>query len=237
MKRLASDVLNIAAGEIGTTENPSNSNKQKYGEEYGWNGVPWCMQFVWWCFRKACLSLLFYDGGKTAYCPDYVKWAKQNGTWTEGPYKPGDIIFFNFSGGSIAEHVGIVESVSPGAVTTIEGNTSMAGSQSNGGAVLRRYRLLSSVIGAARPAFDEPEEDKQFKVTEEIAKQIVDLYRSSLKDSDSASWSEAARTWAIQTGLVQGDGNGNYAWKDFLTVERFVTILYRYNMKIREGCT
>ena len=36
---MAKDVLTVAAGEIGTTESPSNSNLQKYGEWYGWNGV------------------------------------------------------------------------------------------------------------------------------------------------------------------------------------------------------
>ena len=34
--------------------------------------------------------------------------------------------------------------------------------------------------------------------------------------------------WAIKTGLMQGGGDGNYMWQDFLTREQLVTVLYRF---------
>ena len=40
------EIIQRAAAEEGTTENPPNSNKTKYGEWYGLNGVPWCAIFV-----------------------------------------------------------------------------------------------------------------------------------------------------------------------------------------------
>ena len=57
--------------------------------------------------------------------------------------------------------------------------------------------------------------------------------RKELRDNDSASWSEEARTWATEIGLIAGggtgdDGNPNYMWEDLLTREQFVTVLYRF---------
>ena len=58
--------------------------------------------------------------------------------------------------------------------------------------------------------------------------------RDELQDNDNGgSWSEDARAWAINSGLIQGNGetiNGepNYLWEDMLTREQFVTVLYRF---------
>jgi hypothetical protein len=51
---------------------------------------------------------------------------------------PGDIVVFTFS------HIGIVESVQPGSVKTIEGNTNEEGSR-EGTAVQRKSRSNSAV--------------------------------------------------------------------------------------------
>lgn len=209
MKRLASDVIAVAASQVGITESPANSNKQKYGEAYGWNGVPWCMQFVWWCFREAGLSALFYDGGKTAYCPDYVKWAKHNGTWVTKDYKPGDIVLMDFKGNGEAGHVGIVESVSDEGLNTIEGNTSGT-NQDNGGAVMRRFRTWRYILGAARPAYD------------------------NLNEEGAHSWSKEAREWAIMNRIFVGDENGNMRWPDAITREEMAEVLFRYNEVVRK---
>lgn len=151
----ANDILTIAKKELGTKESPANSNKTKYGEAYGWNGVPWCCIFVWWCFNQANAGSLFYNGSKTASCTMLMNHAKKNGQWVTSGYKPGDIILFNFdSNKNTADHVGICESYNNGKVTCIEGNTSASGSQSNGGEVMRMVRSSSLVIGAYRPKYD-----------------------------------------------------------------------------------
>lgn len=41
-----------------------------------------------------------------------------------------------------------------------------------------------------------------------------------------ASWSEDARNWAVENGIVQGDGNG-INWNDTVTLERLIVILHR----------
>lgn len=57
--------------------------------------------------------------------------------------------------------------------------------------------------------------------------------RKDLQDNDSGQYSEAARKWAVETGLIAGNGttiNGepNCMWQDFLTREQLVTVLYRF---------
>lgn len=152
----ASDVVNVAKGEIGVKESPKNSNKQKYGEEYGVNGTPWCVQFVWWVFKHAGAASLFYGGKKTAYAPTLMKYYKNKGQFVNGGYKPGDLLFLDFNSNGAADHMGIVEKVSGSKVYTIEGNTG-TGNDTNGGAVMRRTRTASNILGAGRPAYTQEE--------------------------------------------------------------------------------
>lgn len=151
----ASQIVNKAASQIGVTEYPPDSNKQKYGVWYGMNGQPWCAIFVSWVFAQC--DALDVVGGKFSYCPYWVEYAKEHGMWLGRKEKPqtGDLIFF--SNGKRACHVGIVEKRNGStSVTTIEGNTS-AVSNDNGGAVMRRTRSYGSVgsswfiLGFMRP--------------------------------------------------------------------------------------
>ena len=57
--------------------------------------------------------------------------------------------------------------------------------------------------------------------------------RKDLQDNDCSDWSEAARQWAVNNGIVQGgaplpDGSANFMWQDMMTREQFVTVLYRF---------
>jgi len=154
----ANDILNVARGEIGVTEHPPQSNNVKYNTEYygrpvyGDDAYPWCMVFVWWVFKHAGASDLFYGGNKTASCPTFARWAMTTGRWFVGGYKPGDIMIFRFSSSGY-DHVGIVEQAnSDGTYNVIEGNTSLT-SDDNGGAVMRRKRYVSQIVGAYRPDY------------------------------------------------------------------------------------
>lgn len=58
----------------------------------------------------------------------------------------------------------------------------------------------------------------------------------SYQDNDSGKWSEAARKWAVENGIVAGvgngkDGNPNYAWEAPLTREQYVQTEYRQHLK------
>lgn len=57
---------------------------------------------------------------------------------------------------------------------------------------------------------------------------LMQEYRAGLQDNDAETWSQAARSWAIKTGLMQGGTSGNYMWQDFMTREQLATVLYRF---------
>lgn len=149
----AAALIDIARREIGTVERPANSNRQKYGAAYGMDGVAWCNQFTWWCFREAGLSALT---PKSAYTPATYDWYRRKGLTGTAP-RPGALVFFDFPNDGVnrISHIGIVEAVNrDGSITTIEGNTSSgsAGSQRDGGGVYRRVRKVG-IVGYAYPAY------------------------------------------------------------------------------------
>ena len=149
-------VLYAAASQVGTTEKPAGSNAVKYNEAFygrkvSGSAYPWCVTFVWWVFRQAGFSLY-----KTASCTALVERYREAspGQIIQQGYRPGDLVFFDFSGRRAkTEHVGIVESVAAdGTLTTIEGNTG-SGSNANGGAVMRRTRKPGLVTCGIRPGY------------------------------------------------------------------------------------
>lgn len=57
--------------------------------------------------------------------------------------------------------------------------------------------------------------------------------RKGLQDNDAGTYSAEAREWAVNNGLIAGngttiDGKPNCMWGDLLTREQFVTVLYRF---------
>lgn len=225
----ASEILKIAAGEVGYTESPANSNRTKYGETYGWNGVAWCVIFLWWCFHEANASDLFYGGGKTASCGQLRTYAVEHKQWvTDGEYRPGDLVIFDFPGTSATtDHIGIVESVNGSVLTTIEGNTSPtdAGSQYNGGCVARKKRdtLKTKIVGAYRPEYTEDDDT----MTYEQWKEFMQQYKEELREKPGSNWSKADRDWATENGIVQGDENDRFMWQDFVSREQMAAMMHR----------
>ena len=197
----AEKILEIARKELGTKEFPPNSNRVKYnnayyGREISGSSYAWCCVFVWWVFREAGAPELFYGGGKTAYCPTLQKFHKAQAV--KGDYRPGDVIFFNFTGKSNAAHVGICESFDGTYITTIDGNTGTA-NDANGGAVMRRRRSKKYIVGAYRPAY---KEDKI--VTYEQWKEYMDRYRRELGTQPAPSWSAQELEEARRLGVTDG---------------------------------
>ena len=162
----ANDVIKIAQGEIGVKESPANSNMQKYGKEYGANGTAWCCQFVWWVFKHAGASELFYGGGKTAWVPSVRKHYAQKGKWIrrgDGTPKPGDLIIFgNRDDSGSGKHIGIITKVTSSTVYTVEGNTTKTGYSANGGMVAAKSysRTNSNIAGYCTVDYDKESEAK-----------------------------------------------------------------------------
>ncbi|MBB5934580.1 peptidoglycan-binding protein [Streptomyces zagrosensis] len=147
-------MLSAAAADVGYKEGPSN--KTKHGAWYGLDYNPWCdMAVSYWAHKSGNAAVV----GRFAYCPSHVNWFRARGQWVSknAPAKRGDIVFYSWDGGPVADHVGIVTEDAPagGTLRTIEGNTSAgnAGSQGNGDGCYRRTRSRASVLGFGRPAY------------------------------------------------------------------------------------
>ncbi len=223
----AHDVLRIAAGELGSAERPAGSNCTKYGQWYGLDGYSWCMIFVQWCFAQAGVKL----PKRTASCGDLMRSAQGAGCWITSGFQPGDVVIYDFPGGAATDHCGIVESVAGADVTAIEGNTSEQGSQSNGGMVCRKRRAGKLIVGAVRPAFEEKKEEET--VDAEKFRELWMALRREFQESAGGQWSQEARDWAVNSGLISGsgklpDGSPNYMWEDVMTREQLAAVLYRF---------
>lgn len=143
------EIIRIARGEVGYSEQPPNSNKTKYGKWFGLDGVSWCGIFVSWVYAQAGAQLPRIDYLKGfAGCQTAVAYFKKNQKITDKP-KSGDIVFFDWKGDGRHDHTGIyVRHISPTIIETIEGNTAV-GNESNGGQVMIRTRGVKNVLFAS----------------------------------------------------------------------------------------
>lgn len=145
----ATTVLSQAKRRLGIQEQPPHSNRTTVGRDFGWNGVPWCAEFVCVCLLNAGFRFR-----KTASAPLLNSELRSHG-W-KGVRKvnarAGDVVFFSWPGtSSTIDHTGIVEGrAADGRLVTIEGNTALA--NGNGG-VARKVRALSCVVSVVRPPY------------------------------------------------------------------------------------
>jgi CHAP domain len=123
---LGGQIVAIAEGQLGQTEQPPGSNESPAIAEYrsatagAVPGAPWCAYFASWVARQAGEPLGEQGQGLGAVS-DIWSWAQSTGrALANGPGvvpQPGDLIVFG------DEHVGIVRGVLPnGQIETIEGN-------------------------------------------------------------------------------------------------------------------
>ena len=157
----ADQVIGVAASQIGGYYPGASPYGQWYAEytgqtNQGFATAAYCAMFVSWCAAQV-------DGLDViplhASTQSGAAWFRSASRWVSGrgDIRRGDIVYFDFNGGSSIHHVGIVESVSAnGTFNTIEGNTSgtAGGSQVNGRAVCRKTRS-GYVVGYGRPAYSE----------------------------------------------------------------------------------
>ena len=113
----------------------------------------WCDIFVTTVFQQVGLSDLI---GRECGVQRHIGIMEKKGIW-KGRTQPkvGDIVTFDWDGGGWADHIGIVESVNNGVITTIEGNSALyAGSTAKTKVNRKTYNWNSRYIkGYARPAY------------------------------------------------------------------------------------
>ena len=133
-------------------------------------------------------------------------------------------MLLNFRGKQEPEHCGLVIEVNRWVVTrelmqiqTIEGNTSVNGSQDNGGMVAEKTRYPSQIVGVCRPQY-QPEQEA--------------------KDDVSGHWAKGSIEWAKEKGLIKGYPDGSFKPNNPLTraeacaiLERFYELLWEDDMR------
>ena len=207
----ASKVLDIARTELGTKESPANSNRVKYntwyyGREVSGAAYPWCMAFVQWCFHQAGVPLPI----KTASCGALMNAAKKAGQWVTKDYRPGDVVIYDFPGGAATDHTGIIEEVTLTGVVAIEGNTSQAGSQSNGGMVCRKTRPAKQIVGAVRPKFEEDDDLNIDKLTDAELVKLAERMQAALAKRPVSAALAAELQEAQAKGITDGTSPGAF---------------------------
>lgn len=165
-------LMQIAIKQNGYKESPPNSNRTKFGEKFGENGVPYCAIYEWYCgavasekfggcnpiAKNSNAAWIQEDTVNLKHGSWVMKKTASNTTKKEGLAKvqEGDIIDFDFGMNNLfRQHTGLAIGRIGDYYITIEGNTSSSekGSQSNGGMVAIRRRHYKEVCSIVRPKF------------------------------------------------------------------------------------
>ena len=207
------------------------------------NGYSWCDIFVDYCFiytfgLELGMEMTFQPyKGYGAGCTNSMQYYKKNDAFYNTP-QAGDQIFYTKDGGKTSYHTGLVYNVDSTYVYTIEGNTSTsAGVVPNGGCVAAKVYKRSSryIAGYGRPDWSLIKEDDDTMTQDDFNKMFavaMAAYEAEMQDNDAANWSDAARRFMVDNGLISGigkDENGKniYAWEMNVTREQLSAIMYR----------
>jgi hypothetical protein len=149
--------VKIALKDVGIIESPPGSNGGGEGgritkmlKNVGLSPGPvsyWCAAAVttWW--KEAGIT-----GPNSALCSNWESWAKKNGKWSQTPVV-GAAVVYHFGRKAGADHIGLVAAIDEkGTITTIEGNTSKKGLNSNGGGVFQKIASHKTILGFVIPS-------------------------------------------------------------------------------------
>ena len=149
-------VIDAAKGWLGATEYGEYHkeiiecyNKARWSDAYKMTlADPWCAAFVVACFQRAgCADLIPCYAACDQMISIFKKW---NRWYPRSSYSPkrGDIIFYEWNGDTVSDHVGIITQNSFGDLSVIEGNKSDTVG----------YRNISinsaNILGVGRPNYD-----------------------------------------------------------------------------------
>lgn len=87
--------------------------------------------------------------------------------------------------------------------------------------------IRNKVLPPVMPEYMEEE------MSYEQFKEFMERFLSELGEQEPSKWSEEARKWAEENGIIAGDGKGNMQYKSFCTREQMVTFLKRITETIK----
>lgn len=152
----ALDVLNVARTQIGFHEGANNENP--YGDWYGVPNAPYCAMGLSWCFAQVGLSNLIAAQTPKgfSYNPTALHWFQMQGlVVNKMSMTTGDLVFYDWNGDGVADHVELCEAASPGGFTTIAFNTGNPNDPTQEGC-WRVHRNWLFVIAVVRPKYPKP---------------------------------------------------------------------------------
>ena len=160
-----------AATYLGTQGRPNTFSTwyaARHGKEY--LTAPWCAMFISYVANRLGLGKAI---GEFAYCPYWVEWFKARKQWGRTP-RVGALVFFDWNGDKVADHVGIVESIGGNGFYSLEGNTG-----GRPGEVIRHNRGMAKVLGFGYPVIPASVKPKLYTVVRgdtliSIAKRFYD---------------------------------------------------------------
>jgi hypothetical protein len=148
-------IVKFAKIDIGTTESPLPPNKPENSgarvlemlRNTGINGPAyWCAAAVTTWYKSAGAR---YPKPGSASCDVWMSWAKKNNLFSTSPVVGAAILYGTSAD---AHHIGIVEKIENGIITTIEGNTSGGGFSRNGVGVFRKTPNKKGIVGYVLPS-------------------------------------------------------------------------------------
>jgi hypothetical protein len=147
-------IVAYALKDLGVLENPLPPNKPENSgtrvlEMLGNTGIKgpayWCAAAVTTWYKAAGAK---YPPSGAASCDVWMNWAKKNGLFSKTPVVGAAMLYGTPSD---SHHIGIVETVNGGKITTIEGNTSGGGFNRNGVGVFRKTPNPTRAVGFVLP--------------------------------------------------------------------------------------
>jgi hypothetical protein len=148
-------IVKFAKNDIGTLENPLPPNKPENSgarvlemlKNTGINGPAyWCAAAVTTWYKAAGAK---YPKPGSASCDVWMNWGKKNKLFSTTPVVGAAILY---GSSTDAHHIGIVEKIENGIITTIEGNTSGGGFNRNGVGVFRKTPNKKTIVGYVLPS-------------------------------------------------------------------------------------
>lgn len=89
--------------------------------------------------------------------------------------------------------------------------------------------LAENVTAQLSAGMDEEDDDMDINKFKELWREM----RKELQDNDASAYSEEARKWAVDNGIIRGGNSDEFngMWEDMMTREQLVTVLYRFAQK------
>ncbi len=133
--------------------NPGHNDYNKYAKEIGkTSSATWCNFFTSWAGRAAGIPDSIMP--KYGKCSTTMNWYQKAGLYKPASSysgQPGDLVFFDWNHTGKVGHIGVVTGSSGDNVYTIEGNTTMKGSNLEGAEAKTRRLSSGTIVGFATP--------------------------------------------------------------------------------------